>query len=185
MAKVTTKPAQSAGETRNKVGIARMFGVSVKIVETWIAQGMPVVSAPSTRNGEYRISTAAALDWHLDRMAASAGELDLDAERARLAKEQADGQALKNEALRESLIPTAEVTAGWAAAQAVVRKICTEMVIDTVPKLLAAISSAATPEKAERAAREILTKNIDAALNELATTALGDVEAEEDALVDA
>src|SRR3954466_6067910 len=95
------KPPQPLGETRNKVGIARMFGVSVKIVETWIAQGMPVVSAPSTRNGEYQISTQAAWAWHLDRMAASDGEPDLNAERARLAKEQADGQALKNEALRE------------------------------------------------------------------------------------
>jgi phage terminase Nu1 subunit (DNA packaging protein) len=184
MSKTSTKPANPLGETRNKVGIARMFGVSVKIVETWIAQGMPVVSAPSTRNGEYQISTQAAWAWHLDRMAASDGEPDLNAERARLAKEQADGQALKNEALRESLIPTAEVTAGWAAVQAVVRKICNQMVDHTAPQLLAAIQ-AATSEQAELAARKILTKNIDAALNELATTALDDVEAEEDALVDA
>src|SRR4051794_11875680 len=100
MSKTSTKSAPLKGETRNKVGIARMFGVSVKVVETWIAQGMPVVSAPSTRNGEYRISTQAAWQWHMERMAASDGALSLDAERTRLTKEQADGQALKNAELR-------------------------------------------------------------------------------------
>src|SRR5215212_8512942 len=117
MSKTSTKPAPPKGETRNKVGIARMFGVSVKIVETWIAQGMPVVAAPSNRNGEYRISTQAAWAWHLERMAAADGKPDLEAERARLAKEQADGQALKNEALRASLLPADEAAEAWKEAQ--------------------------------------------------------------------
>ena len=42
------------------------------------------------------------------------GVLDLTAERARLAKEQADAQSLKNEALRASLLPAEDVKAEWA-----------------------------------------------------------------------
>ena len=166
------------GDIRNKAGIARLFGVSVKVVERWIAEGMPVVSAPSNRNGEYRIDTAAAWQWHLERLAASDGELDLNAERARLAKEQADGQALKNAELRASLLPADEVAEAWKEAQAMVHRTCAEMVIDAVPKLLAAIRSAATPEQAELASRKILTKSIDDALNALTNANFEDDEDE-------
>src|SRR3954464_630052 len=41
---------------------------------------------------------------------------DLDRERTRLAKEQADGHELKNAQLRGDLLPADEVVAGWAAA---------------------------------------------------------------------
>ena len=148
------------GDIRNKAGIARLFGVSVKVVERWIAEGMPVVSAPSNRNGEYRIDTAAAWQWHLERLAASDGELDLNAE------------------LRASLLPADEVAEAWKEAQAMVHRTCAEMVIDAVPKLLAAIRSAATPEQAELASRKILTKSIDDALNALTNANFEDDEDE-------
>jgi hypothetical protein len=41
---------------------------------------------------------------------------DLDRERARLAKEQADGHELKNAQLRGELLPADEVVAGWQNA---------------------------------------------------------------------
>src|SRR4051794_20077200 len=113
MSKTSTKPAPPLGETRNKVGIARLFGTSTKVVERWISEGLPVVSAPSTRNGEYRISTQAAWQWHMERMAASDGEPSLDAERARLTKEQADGHELKNATLRAELLPADEAAVAW------------------------------------------------------------------------
>ncbi len=55
---------------------------------------------------------------HLREMAAGRGDeqhqLFLTAERARLAKEQADNTALKNAALRRELVPVAEVKSLWA-----------------------------------------------------------------------
>lgn len=55
---------------------------------------------------------------HLREMAAGRGDehqqLQLTAERARLAKEQADAQALKNAALRRDLVPASEVELAWA-----------------------------------------------------------------------
>jgi phage terminase Nu1 subunit (DNA packaging protein) len=167
MTSISTKPARPPDEIRNKVGIAMHFGVSVKIVERWIAEGMPVQSVPADRHGEYEISTAAAWQWHLERSAARAGDLNLDAERARLAKEQADGQALKNAALRDSLLPAEEVVTAWREAQVVARRICDEMVTQVAPQLLADINAAATPEKAELAARQRLTRAIDTALTKL------------------
>lgn len=54
---------------------------------------------------------------HLREMAAGRGDeasaIFLTAERARLAKEQADHAALKNAALRRELVPAAEVAATW------------------------------------------------------------------------
>jgi len=55
---------------------------------------------------------------HLREMAAGRGDeqqqLHLTAERARLAKEQADAQALKNAALRRDLVPAADVEREWS-----------------------------------------------------------------------
>lgn len=71
--------------------------------------------------GNDRYDLAASLQAyasHLREMAAGRGDeqhqLFLTAERARLAKEQADNAALKNAALRRELVPAAEVKAVWA-----------------------------------------------------------------------
>ena len=71
--------------------------------------------------GNDRYDLAASLQAyasHLREMAAGRGDeqhqLFLTAERARLAKEQADNTALKNAALRRELVPAAEVKIMWS-----------------------------------------------------------------------
>jgi phage terminase Nu1 subunit (DNA packaging protein) len=179
MNKTSTKPAKLAAEIRNKAGVALHFGVSVKIVERWISEGMPVLSVPPDRNGEYKIDLIAAWQWHLGQLAARAGDLDLDAERARLAKEQADGQELKNAKLRDSLLPADEVVEAWHQAKDTARRICMRIPDEVIPQILDACGNSHTPEKAERAIQKLLTTAIDSALNELANTSFDDDEDEE------
>src|SRR3954451_13323683 len=60
--------------------------------------------------------------WRLRTVLAALGQptpaaqSDLDRDRARLAREQADGHELRNAQLRGELLPAAEVVAGWQAA---------------------------------------------------------------------
>lgn len=80
--------------------------------------------------------------------------LDLNAERARLAREQADQTALKNARLRGELVPLAEVVAGW------------QMAIGRCRSLLLGIASHFdTPEEQRRVRRLV-----EGALRELANT---------------
>lgn len=51
----------------------------------------------------------------------AAAVLNLTGERARLAREQADAQALKNAALRRELVPAAEVASEWGTALRAIR----------------------------------------------------------------
>lgn len=63
-------------------------------------------------------ATVRAYTAHLRGVASARGGeehvLALTTERARLAKEQADAQAIKNAALRRDLVPAADVTREWA-----------------------------------------------------------------------
>jgi phage terminase Nu1 subunit (DNA packaging protein) len=103
---------------------------------------------------------------------------ELDQERARLAKEQADGHELKNAALRGGLLPAEEVVAGWQAAIGRARSLMLG-IASAAPVTLMMLAKGSAPEDAERAIREDLTRRIDAALTELANTTLDEVEAEE------
>lgn len=71
------------------------------------------------------VASLQAYATHLREMAAGRGDehqqLQLTAERARLAKEQADAQALKNAALRRDLVPAAEVEREWSDTLRLVR----------------------------------------------------------------
>lgn len=88
------------------------------------------------------------------------GELDLAAERARLAKEQADSQAMKNSELRGELIPRGDVEP----------LMC--MLTSGVKLRLGSVPSRAAPEVrlagSDVEAEELLRHFIDEALNELA-----------------
>lgn len=98
--------------------------------------------------------------------------LNLEKERARLAKAQADERELKNAQLRGELIPAAEVVAGWQAA------------IGRARSLLLGLPPAAAEELCVLAAdgpgkvRERLADMIAEALTELANTSLDDLDDE-------
>jgi phage terminase Nu1 subunit (DNA packaging protein) len=80
-----------------------------------VAAGFPVKKRPATRQDDWQIDTVEGIGWlvaqrleELGRLAA--GEvLDLNAQRARLAKEQADRTAMENDRLRGRLLDADEV----------------------------------------------------------------------------
>lgn len=96
---------------------------------------------------------------HLRSVAARWGEgeeaNDLTAQRARLAKEQADGQALKNAALRGELVPAADVERAWGDVLRQVRA----RVLAVPSRLRQALALApADVDKIDRELREALTE---------------------------
>src|SRR5690242_634478 len=85
-----------------------------------LARGFPVKSRPKTRGVDYEIDTIAGIKWIVSQATGDGKpdgpELDPNAELARLRKEQADAQSMKNTVLRQELLPAADVVAGWQAA---------------------------------------------------------------------
>ena len=80
-------------------------------------QSTGVIQRPSGR-GEYDLDACrVGYIRHLRAVAAghrsADGELDLTAERARLSKEQADAQALKNAEARGELVPASQIESTW------------------------------------------------------------------------
>jgi terminase small subunit / prophage DNA-packing protein len=104
------------GEIVNKARLGTLFGRSRTEIERWVAEGCPVVEAPTTRGGDWQFVTAQVADWLAGGEKQSEEKIDLNAERARLAKEQADGQALRNAVLRSELLPAERVENAWMSA---------------------------------------------------------------------
>ena len=140
-------------------------------IEQLIGEGLPTVSRPETRGGNWVFNTSQVFHWMASRHTGGEKPLDLNAERARLAKEQADAQDLKNRVSRGELLPAEEVVAGWEAAIGRARSL-----LLGIPTSAAATIVLLTRqhEDAERAVREHLTKLIDGALNELVDTSFDD-----------
>jgi hypothetical protein len=99
--------------------LCQTFGITKYEAEKWVQAGCPVVERPSSPGGGWRFDTADVADWRAQQARKEAGggvKLDLNAERARLAKEQADAQELKNRQTRGELVPADEVEGVWQAA---------------------------------------------------------------------
>jgi terminase small subunit / prophage DNA-packing protein len=103
---------------------------------------------------------------------------ELDVERARLAREQADGHALKNAALRGELLPADEVVAGWQASIGRARALLLGIPPASSATIVLLARQGGDAAAAERAVREHLIRSIDSALAELSDTR--DLDAAED-----
>jgi phage terminase Nu1 subunit (DNA packaging protein) len=95
--------------------VAKWLGVSQRSVTDMAERGLAV----RLGHGKYDLpATVARYTAHLREVAAGRGGeaqvLDLTAERARQAKETADGLALKNEQVRRTLLPAAVVEQQWS-----------------------------------------------------------------------
>lgn len=102
--------------------LAAVLGISDRAVRELHERGLVV----KRKRGRYALlASVNAYVEHLRGVASGRGDeelvYDLTRERARLAKEQADKQALQNEALRGSLVPAEEVKREWAAVLRTVR----------------------------------------------------------------
>jgi phage terminase Nu1 subunit (DNA packaging protein) len=85
------------------------------------------------------------------------GGLDLVAERARLAKEQADQTALKNAVARGELLPSGEVETAWTALASAMRSRMLGVPSSIAAELAAASTAAACHKITESAIHEALT----------------------------
>jgi phage terminase Nu1 subunit (DNA packaging protein) len=155
-----------------------------------MGDGMPVAERPSGRGTDYVVFMGDVIRWIVEQEVKAAGfepvaKLDLNAERARLAREQADGQAMKNEVARGELMPAEDVVAGWQAAIGRSRALMLGMPISVAPQLvLLASQYGQDSDGLERAAREAMIRALDVALAELQDTTRDVVEDEEEAEVE-
>ena len=92
--------------------IADMHGVDVRTVRRWDEEGHP-------RNVDGTYNSQNSIGWRMQRETGS--DLDLNAERARLAKEQADKNALDNAERRGELISVETIKQLWGGFYIAVR----------------------------------------------------------------
>ena len=104
--------------------LAALLGLSrTQLLREIERNGLPCEQRPKTRGGEYLFSKSAVMRWAFDQARRPAGGavLDLNAERARLAKEQADHTAMRNARMRGKLVSVADVEQAVTAAFSRVR----------------------------------------------------------------
>lgn len=177
----------------NRAQFCSIFGYKRHEFDVLVAEGMPAQKAGAGRGAGWAVDTIPVHKWLVQRelrLAAASAEgsvsdpasavdnagpapsnvVDLNTERAKLAREQRVGHELKNAVARGELIPAPDVLEGWQAAIARARS------------LLLGIPAAAAEEisilarEGPAAVRERLADMIHAALSELANTAVEDVE---------
>lgn len=156
------------GEVVNKSRLCLLTGRSRQQIDRWIIEGCPVAEAAKDKGGEWKFNTAQVFDWLENRADADEEKIDLNGERARLAKEQADSQALRNARLRAELLPAEEVESAWQSAIGRSRALLLGIPTSTAAQIVLLARKHDDAQEAERAIRELLVKLIDGSLNELA-----------------
>lgn len=139
---------------------AALIGVTARSLRDWS-------EAPRNDDGTYSGDELVA--WRIAQFASPEGSLDLDREKARHAKEQADRLALENAARRGELAEMSEVHKVWSAALSAFRS----RMLATPSKLAPSVN----PGDPNRA-RDVIERELTAILAELAALDVGAVETE-------
>lgn len=155
-------PAPPLPESATTGQVARLIGVTERAIAGRKADGR----VPTHADGglDLRTIVQAGIDALAQRQKAASdgGDLDLNAERARLAKEQADAQEMKNAVTRGELIPRPDVVASMQIAFANARARLLSLPSKAAPLVLGLDSPAAV--------RDTLTDLIHECCGELAAT---------------
>jgi phage terminase Nu1 subunit (DNA packaging protein) len=168
------------GEVVNKARLAFIMGVTIRVVEGWVAQGCPVLKAATGRGDDWEFATAQVIDWLRKGMKPEGEVIDLNAERARLAKEQADGQSLKNQVARGELLPAETVENTWMSAIGRCRALLLGIPTSSAGRIVLLARQNEGAKDAEREVRELLTSMIDGAVAELSNTNFNEIVEDED-----
>ena len=99
---------------------AEFFGVSVQALDGWFSAGCPVAQ----RDAQSRITKVDLSDmarWRITRATEDGGGSELDHERTRLTRAQADKTELEAAELRAELIPATKIETHWQAMIAAMR----------------------------------------------------------------
>jgi len=111
--------AEDAEATISVEEFAEMVRVTPKTVNLWIRSGMPVASTGSQGRGNgSRIDLKAAVTWYFLE---NAEAVELNRQRSRLAREQADAKALENAASRQDLVPLSMIEREFSGLLAEIR----------------------------------------------------------------
>ena len=160
-------------EVVSKAEFSRRLGVSKARVSQYLADGLPV-----RPDGRLDLDRASA--WVRANVAnteangyAPLGH-DHARERSRLMRAKASMAELELARLRRELLPADEVEAGWAQAIGRSRALLLGIPPGVAAEIVVAVRSEPDDELAERLVRERLTRDIDAALSELADTSAAD-----------
>ncbi len=95
----------------NRKDTAKIFGISTESLSKWVHKGCPV---EGKKGRELQLYLPDVVAWRLDRVTDNVEALDLQKERARLAKEQADKTAMENEERRGNLVDVTKIAPLWA-----------------------------------------------------------------------
>lgn len=147
----------------NRTQLADVIGKTDKTVQVWLDEGMPRVSTTG-QGGESVFDTAEVIRWMIARECGAKDEngnvIVLEAERARLTKEQADKTAMQNEVMRGNLLDGRAVAEHWGTVIVNAKTRLLSIPTKAAPMLLGA--------KTMPQAREIVERFIIEVLNDLA-----------------
>jgi phage terminase Nu1 subunit (DNA packaging protein) len=114
------------------------------------------------------------VDWLASGKKQSEEKIGLNAERARLAKEQADGQALRNAVARGELLPADRVENVWMSAIGRSRALLLGIPNASSGRIVLLSRQHEDAKDAEKAVRELLVSLIDTAVNEMRNVSFSD-----------
>src|SRR3954451_9489916 len=154
------------------IGLATELGVDRRTVAAKLAAVAPDGSVQGHQAWRMRTAVAAIAS-------ASGGGSDLSAARAKLATTQEELTRLRIDGERGDLLPADEVVAGWQAAIGRARSLLLGIPPASAATLLLLAQRNTDTDAAQRAIHDHLTRLIDGALAELASTTPDDPEDED------
>jgi phage terminase Nu1 subunit (DNA packaging protein) len=163
----------------NKQQCCEILGWTKHTFDRNVRDGMPVEERPSGRGGDYIVCMGDVHRWLVKRALEQAGHkpgeraevLDLNVERARLTKEQADKTEIENQLARKELLPAVDVSRTYETLFTVLRD--RVMAVASVAPLL---HDAAAGEGLPKV-RALLRGELAAALDEVGSAELAEKQA--------
>jgi phage terminase Nu1 subunit (DNA packaging protein) len=166
----------------NRAQMCAIFGWSPREFDRNVTLGLPAKKRTSSRGDTWSVDTVAAVTWIVAQAVGEQGDgadpLDVNAERARLLRSQANISEFEEARRRGEVLPAGEVVEGWQAAIARARSLLLGLPPAAADGLVSLARRASGDEAAVPAVRERLADLIHGALSELANTTLDDVEQE-------
>jgi phage terminase Nu1 subunit (DNA packaging protein) len=169
------KPLGSRGLSLSKKQFCDIRGWTSAQFDNAVRAGMPVVDRPSGRGTDWVVFMGDTIEWEVQQALKAAGhepdehvKLDLNAERARLAKEQADKTELENQLARKELLRAEDVAKADEVIFAGLRDRI--MAVQSVAPLLCD----AALKDGERAVRPILREALTSALEDIGSAKLAE-----------
>ena len=167
-----------------------IFGLSRREFDQLVVLGFPAKKKSGSRGEDWSVDTVEAFRWLVVQELARHGlsgeaeqSPDVNAERARLLRSQANISELEEAKRRGELLPAGDVVEGWQAAIARARSLLLGMPPAAADQLVALARRHADDARAVAAVRERLAEMIHDSLAELANTAPDEVDEEAAAAV--